>query len=70
MWSDELETIQLTELVEAYTVRQVWLAQLQAATLLKLLSQALGHGGEQEMVAPGEMLAMMGVELPEMAPAE
>lgn len=51
------------ELVEAYTVRQLWLAEVQAAMLLKLLSQALG-GAKSEQIAPGEMLAMMGVELP------
>lgn len=64
MWSDEIEPVQLAELVESYTVRQVWLAQIQAATLLKLLSQAIGGDSRQEVVAPGEMLALMGVELP------
>lgn len=68
MWSDEIEPIQLAELTESYTVRQMWLAEVQAAMLLKLLSQALNSGGKQEYVAPSEMLAMMGVELPGMTP--
>jgi len=68
LWSDEIEPIQLAELTESYTVRQMWLAEVQAAMLLKLLSQALNSGGKQEYVAPSEMLAMMGGALPGMTP--
>ena len=55
--------MQLVELVESYTVRQMFLAQLQAAMLIKILAQAMGTGAGGDVVPPAEMLGLMGVDL-------
>jgi len=55
--------VQLVELVEAYTVRQMFLAQLQAAMLMKIVAQAMGNGAGGDVVPPAEMLSLMGVDL-------
>ena len=68
LWSDELEPILLSELVNSYLMRQNWLAQMQAASTVQALSQALngrenGGGGVQERVNPREILDALGVEI-------
>lgn len=64
MWSDEIDPIQLAELVEAYTVRQVWLGEVQAAMMVKALATALGSNeGRTRRVDAAEMMNMLGVQI-------
>lgn len=44
-------------------LRQAWLAEMQAGMIVKRLAAAMDSNQRDQQIAPGELLAQMGVEI-------
>jgi len=65
VWDDELDPVAFRELLEAYTLRKEWEAELLANKILLQLAKALGgkDPSAYRRVKPGQLLQELGVKL-------